>query len=265
MPGTRQGDSRRGRLWWRAYRRVGRLPRPVPALGRAVALGVMRPDDLHAFNVRWYAAQPARYGRPDYVESGFFDWEVAAVDGWFPASGRVLVAAAGAGREMLALHRRGYAVHGFDPSAELRACAAAPFAAAGLAATVDPAEHDRVPPLDGPYVAAVLGWSAYGFIATAERRVAFLAELSAALAPGAPVLLSMWGRRPPSRRYDAVLRVANLIRRARHAPPASPGDDLEPYFVHRFTAAEVRSELAAAGFEPLAVDLGRGFAVARRS
>lgn len=264
MPGGRGGDARRVWLWWRGFRRIGRALRPVPAVGRAVALGTLRADDFHAFNRRWYAAQPARYGHPDYVASGWFAWEAEAVERWFPRTGRVLVAAAGAGREMLALHRQGYAVEGFDPSAELRACSIEPFARAGLHAVVAPSEPDRCGPAVGPFDAVVVGWSAYGFIPTRARRVAFLSELAGVVQAGAPLLVSIWGRRPASRRYAVVLGAANGLRRLRRDVPLAPGDDLEPYFVHRFTRDELAAELRAAGFTVCDIDLVRGFAVARR-
>lgn len=258
--------SRRVRLHWALARR--RLPRPLPFLLRAIALGLMRPADLHALNIRWYAREVERYGAPAYVESGLFDWERAAIDATFPARGRVVVAAAGAGREMLALHRRGYEVAGSDPSSALRPRAAAPFERAGLAAMVAPALPDRCPRLPGaPFDAGVIGWSAYMFIPTAAAREGFLAELREQLRSGAPVLLSCWLREERgSRRSRVALGLTNVVRRILRVAPAAPGDELRPYFVHRFTPTELEGELVAAGFtlERFGRD-GGGHAVARLS
>lgn len=259
---------RRVRIHWALGRR--RLPRPLPFLLRATALGAFRPADLHALNARWYARDVERYGAPAYVESGLFVWEHEAIEASFPQTGRVLVAAAGAGREMLALHRRGYEVAGSDPSDELRARSAGPFAAAGLAAVVAPALPDRCPRHGGaPFDAAIVGWSAYMFIPSTAARVAFLRELCAQLAPGAPVLLSCWLREEATalpRKARLALALTNAVRGLRRAPRATSGDELRPYFVHRFTRSELEAELAAAGLllECFGRD-GGGHAVARLS
>ncbi|WP_210491620.1 class I SAM-dependent methyltransferase [Patulibacter sp. SYSU D01012] len=255
--------ARRVRAYWRTRGVLARLPRGLPTVLTGAWLGVLRPRDVHALDRLWYGTQLERYGTSEYVRSGLFPWEEAAVAAHFPAEGRVLVGAAGAGREMLALHRRGYRVDGFECNAGLRERAAGPFAAAGLAATVRAAEHDRCPPLDGPYDAAVVGWSAYMFIPTRGRRVAFLRELRDALVPGAPVLLSFRVRGGTTARDRVTAATANVLRRARRAEPARPGDGLEPFFVHRFTARELAEELETAGFALVAFAADSASAVAR--
>ena len=81
-----------------------------------------------------------------------------------------------------------------------------------------------------------------------ERRIGLLRAVRERLAPNGPVLLSFWSRDEHDGRARRVHRVASAIRWVLRREPPDLGDDLMPNVVHRFTEAQVREELEAAGF-----------------
>lgn len=76
---------------------------------------------------------------------GFFDWELRAVNRYFPPGSRVLVAAAGGGREVLALRRAGYQAQGFECNPALVEASRVMFAELGEPDGVTLCPPDQVP------------------------------------------------------------------------------------------------------------------------
>src|SRR5262245_21605165 len=96
-----------------------------------------------------------------YNRKGLWAWEQEMLERYFPAGARVLVASAGGGREMLALHRLGYEPDGFECNDRLRTFANDFLCGEGLLVTIHPASRDSCPAGLGLYDAAVVGWGAY--------------------------------------------------------------------------------------------------------
>src|SRR5258706_2663543 len=84
------------------------------SLIQGLALGLLTNTELERLTEYRYATCFSSYAEESYVNSGLFIWEREAIQRYFPPGGRVLVAAAGAGREMIALTRAGFVVDGFD-------------------------------------------------------------------------------------------------------------------------------------------------------
>jgi hypothetical protein len=244
----------------RAYFAATRVTNGALGLAQALAtgfwLGVLSRRRLAEVDDVYYAASS---GGVDYTGDahnlrGLFGWEADAVGRWFPAGGRVLVFAAGGGREVAALAALGFRVDGVECNAALVAAASRLADAAGAFGRVLAAPRDGLPPeIAGErYDAVIVGWSAYMLIAGRERRVALLRALRGHVAPGAPVLLSFFFRTPGSRHHRWTARVANAIRGVLGRERVEEGDMLGPNFHHDFTEAEVRGEMRDGGWEPVA-------------
>jgi hypothetical protein len=170
---------------------------------------------------------------------GLFDWEAAAVDGGFPPPpASILVGAAGAGREAIALEARGYAVTTFEPSKAL-ATSHAPHAA-GLVCL---GRYDELPllPADSagevvdlrrhaPFAAGICGWSSLSHLRTAAHRLDALRAMRALV--NGPLLVS----------YYAAPRAGS---------PAGHGRDwfsLDLGFIHEFAEREMAALAVEAGW-----------------
>ena len=84
-----------------------RLVRLASAVHEGFWLGCLSAEDLNAVTAGHYE-QSREYSSPEHNQRGLFDWEAAALNRYFQPGSRILVAAAGGGREILALRRAGF-------------------------------------------------------------------------------------------------------------------------------------------------------------
>lgn len=229
-----------------------RLVGVMTALHEGVWLGCLNADDLSAVTAKHFD-ESQYYASNEHNLSGFFNWEPPLLDRYFRRGSRILVAAAGAGREILALRKAGFDAEGFDCSLPLVRASEKIFDQLGEPKYVTHCPPNSVPP--GPqgapiYDGLIVGWSAYTHIPTKLRRIAFLQALRERALPHSPLLISFFPRVTYS--YDVVVyRTATLCRFFLRGDREllNPGDHLEwSRYVHRFSRDEVEAELRTAGF-----------------
>jgi hypothetical protein len=219
------------------------------AVHQGLWLGLFRAEDIAQANSTAYARWD-RYLSADYNRSGFADWERDAVVRHFPPDSTILVASAGAGREVLGLERLGYHPVGFDPSFELVAQGRRLIVSEGSTARLLLSLPDQVPPgVEGPFGGVLVGWGGYIHIHTRAARVSFLKNLRDLVDPNAPMILSFFLRSAEDRSFTATLGIARFVRALRRSrEPIELGDTIEGTFDHYFTWDEIESELAEGGF-----------------
>jgi hypothetical protein len=223
-----------------------------------------RPEERAAVNrMMWDASDDYLPGGVEYAQ-GLHDWERRAIlDPVFPQSGRILLAAAGGGRELGPLLKMGFDVVAFEPSPKL--CAASQEMAALYPRSIVirasfedlvEAATRRTGPL-APYVlkepfdAVILGWTSFTFLITAdERRELLLA--ARATAPKAPLLLSFAAqdRLKQNRTERWRPRVGRICRLLGAPSSRDPGDRFVPKmgFWHYLTKEEFHAAVQGAGY-----------------
>lgn len=198
---------------------------------------------------------------------GLFEWErLALQSAVVPRSGRVLVGAAGGGREAHALAKMGYEVLAFEPNEVLargatetartlpqvtvvRACYA------DLVAAVRRREGPLAAELNGGrFDLVVLGWGSLTHLVDETERVQLLRAVRD-LAPGAPVLASFYMKQAydgpiqgKSERLRALVRVLATHLGAPHRPSRGVGFQNNGGFVYTFTANEIDKLASACGY-----------------
>lgn len=240
----------------RAYLAIDRFLmralRGVEALHRGVWLGAMRVAALHETTARFYRGNPL-YFDSAHNDAGLFSWEKEALGSWFANVDSIVIAGCGGGREVHALARSGYQITGFDPDQAFVAHAAqSDWPGCLHKPRLLVSEMDGIPQDIGRHDAAIIGWGAYTHIVGRATRVNFLTQLAERLPDDAPLLLSFWGRVAGDKQV-ALMHGAASLTAALTCNPRKPelGDGLRRFFVHMFDEADIRQELASAGFELL--------------
>jgi SAM-dependent methyltransferase len=194
-------------------------------------------------------------------EGGLFGWEQALLERLgIPKSGRVLLAAAGGGRELKALLDRGLSVTAFEPNPVL--FEGARQVGSVVARVVQASYADLVAAAGGKgplaevagqaFDCVLFGWGSFTHLTERDLQLAVLSA-ARSLAPGAPLAFSFFVRtqNPPnsrSARMRGVLR--DLLRRAGSKQSVEPGlgYDYGGGFVYSFTMEEVAELAHRAGY-----------------
>lgn len=224
-----------------------RLTRLLSGVYTGIGLGILAQEDLHVVSELKYGGE-AFYRTEEYNKRGLWDWERRAVERYFAGCKRVLIMAAGGGREFLALRKRGLEVDGFESDPGLVRFANELLEKEGLAFEVGLAPWDHCPVGDRRYDGAIVGWGAYMHIRGRRRRATFLRELRDKLEAGSPILLSFYTRMGKSRYFPMVAGIGNVPAQILGRDRVEVGDCMIPNFAHFFTREEVESELGEGGF-----------------
>lgn len=214
-------------------------------------------DELDALTVRLYALAPGLYGRRS-LEA----WEAAMFDRALPpAPARVLVTAAGSGREARALIAEGYLVDCLEPvPAMAEACAAVEgigdvwtASHSDLVTAVEQGGGPAAALADRRFDAIVVGWGSFTHVLSRDRQHRLLAACDR-LAPSGPIFVSFFARAQGTSRQTRSLELGSRLGRRLAAGRGLERGDLQIGlawhlgFTHALTTEEI---------EALAVALGR--------
>lgn len=171
-----------------------------------------------------------RYHDTDRHEH-LFSWEEEALEACFPAApSRLLLGAAGGGREARALIARGHEVLAFEPSQDLLARLRATPCASPSRLHAHPGCYEdlssdtalrRAVEAHAPYNGVIIGWGSLTHILY-DRDVVSLLRVFLELAPGAPVLASCLQGAPPET-SKARRRLRRLLTRLVRDPERFSG------------------------------------------
>jgi hypothetical protein len=163
----------------------------------AILNGVLRDTEKEALSIDLYDAS----FRPDNDHDGLYEWEQQWFERRLPAPpASILIGAAGAGREALALRKLGYRIQAFEPSASaFRLCQSKlgsdsvdQASYQDLIATVLRGETTRLRlASEARFDAVLLGWGSFGHVLRYADRLELLRACDR-IAPHGPVLLSIF-------------------------------------------------------------------------
>ena len=237
------------RLSVASSRVVSRLVGGLWSVHSGFWLGVLSDRAVEQSTELFYASNP-RFLDAEHNTAGLYPWEQELVAAYCPAGGRILVPAAGGGREVIALAEMGYEAVGYDPSPELVSLGNELISDMHSDAVLLLSHGSEQPAdLGPPFDSVLFGWGGVSHIRGSATRVATLERVLDVLKPGGSLIVSFLSREPESRRFTLTYRVATWIRRlVRSGVTVELGDTVDGSFDHYFTFDEVTAESAAAGF-----------------
>jgi hypothetical protein len=213
-------------------------------------LGCLDSDDLTAVTIRNFQ-RSRMYNGAEHNQSGLLRWEREAIDRFFQPGSRVLIAASGGGRELIALHGLGFRADGFDCTPGLVETSRRLLQGLGVPSSVMLCAPNDVPGESSVHDSLIVGWTAYTHIPGSARRIAFLRKLRASVPTGSPLLVSFWVRDGTAADEGRVFALARRLRsiRGRSADSLERGDHVtDRGYQHCFVRAEIEAELKAGGF-----------------
>jgi hypothetical protein len=245
-----------------ATRAIDRAYQRFDGARRELVLALASDRLLARYNDLAYARSKSYHPQAAEYRTGLLTWEDATIGAHFPSPpARVLVGAAGGGREAFALAERGYAVVAFEPSGLVELMAEA-RGAGGV--DVYRARYDQLPRVHtiegrevdlssaGRFDAGIIGWASFSHLASDRERIDALRSF-AALVDG-PVLVSFFGWiRPDMVPEPTGLRRVLLKRFGERRPGSLFSVDVGLY--RQLTEDDLRSMAAAAGVDVVAVDM----------
>ncbi len=162
-----------------------------------------------------YSSRSGQYVHNGYNNSGLYDWERRAIDDYFPKSpARILLTAAGGGREAIALAQLGYEVVALEPEEQFyfeltKACAG------DESLTAMQTSHEQLiatPPTDLPcFDGVVIGWGSFSHLPKRDEVYALMETLQG-LCPKGPILTSFFVRQPPHQLSRSRQRLRQFIK-----------------------------------------------------
>lgn len=262
----RMAQIERPRVWhqfiWRSRLMAQRLLRWRLGLAKGMflaaraieffALGIVRSKDLLETNRRFYTDQTRVAWMNKEIRVDLFPQEAQLLERLSLNAGRALILGCGAGRESIALAKRGWTVVGVDASDSL--IQAASRKAAQEAVAIDWVCHDITQslPVEGSFDLVCLFNIFYSLIPGRSNRLNILKSCKERLKPTGIYLVSFMktgGGRSRKVRWAHLLR-KGLAWCLRGYLECQLGDHWERggFFVHDFSAGEFEEEAAQAGF-----------------
>jgi hypothetical protein len=233
---------------------ISRLQRLINALFVGFWLGVLDRQELHLIDQIFYDGK-THYEDKDYLGQnynlrGLWDWEDKVIGQYFQNMTNLMLIGAGGGREVIALHRLGYEVDGFECNQTLVETANRLLKEQNIDATISKVDRDKCPNSQKIYDGLIVGWGSYMLIQGREHRIALLKTMRALVSLNAPILISFFCCSQVTKHNQMIATFGNFFRRILHRDPIEAGDVLLPWcYVHYFLKEEIELELNQAGFE----------------
>jgi len=213
-----------------------------------LAAGALTAADLRAAQLDEWRSFNAT---ADQTATGLMPWEERFYDTCLAPGDRILLIGCGAGRDLIALARRGICVDGVEPVPELAAAGRTHAAQHDVATTITTAAFGGDSTVSA-YDAYVFSYFCYTYIRGAASRIDALRAIRRA-APNARVLVSAPARESARELGFRFVRLGNLLGaadwRAERGDVFGIDESLGcPRYYHAFTEPQLEEEMRAGGF-----------------
>jgi hypothetical protein len=219
----------------------------LDALFSGFWLGVMSRKSLD-YSDELYYNRTKYYSEEKYNKSGLFDWEKPFIEKYFTGGHTILLIAAGAGRETLALTGLGFEVESYECNPGLIEVGNSLLEKSKTDKRIKYLPRNSVPAEVSKYDGIIIGWGAYSHIEGREKRLSFLNALKPFFQENTRLMISFIWITRKSWKDRMIINISNFFRFFRRKEKSEQGDRLVPDFIHYFDEEEIRKELGQSGF-----------------
>ncbi len=213
-------------------------------------LGVMSEKSLDLYDELHYN-NSEKYADDNYNLSGLFEWEKERIEKYFSKAKKILLLAAGGGRETVALIRMGFDIDSYECNKVLIEYGNAFLQKYTKNFKIKYLPKDSTPEEVKKYDGIIIGWGAYSHIRGSKKRIAFLEQLQPFLNKDAPLMISFLTKEEKGRQEKITKKVSDFFRFLRNKDKIETGDRLQASFVHYFTKQEIIKELTQSNYKVL--------------
>jgi hypothetical protein len=211
-------------------------------------LGIMGEKSLDAVDDLAYARKKL-YSDEIYNTSGLFEWEKTMIEKYFKDIRDLLLIAAGAGREVIELSKRGFELDSYECNPGLVKSGNALLEKKGISVRIKLLPRDQVPSDIREYEGIIIGWGAYSHMRGSKRRKSFIMQLKPFLKEKAPLMISFVTRKGNTIHDNIIYFVSNFFRFFKGKRRTERGDRMDYQFFHYFSEDEIVSELQTCGYK----------------
>ena len=213
-------------------------------------LGIMSEKNLDLYDELHYN-KSEKYTDDNYNLSGLFEWEKERIEKYFSKSKKILLLAAGGGREALALIRMGFDIDSYECNKVLVDYGNVFLEKYTKNFKIKYLSKDSTPDVVKKYDGIIIGWGAYSHNRGSKKRIVFLEKLQPFLNKDAPLIISFLTKEEKGRQERVTKKVADFFRSLRNQDKIETGDRLQASFVHYFTKEEIINELIQSNYKIL--------------
>ncbi len=226
---------------------LGRVAGGIGAVSDGIGFGLLRHGEIDQVVSDYYQSGRS-WAEGLHNARGLFGWDQRVAHQLLAANSRILLVAAGGGREVLALTLQGHLVEAYECEPSLVVAANVFLASVGQTVRISHLTRNKAPADGGPVDVVWIGWGAYTHIMDRTTRILFLRGLASRLVSGGKLVVSFWTRDHSGAYYSVCCALANTLRLVTGGRGAERGDTLQPLFGHCFDRGAIGEELSQAGF-----------------
>lgn len=197
-------------LLFKLTKRIWKFIYQLDLINEAFWLAVLSKKSLETLLQKHYESGK-RYTNNENTLKGLFTWEKEIANKFTPPQSRIIIIAAGGGREAFALAQRSCIVEAYETDKKMVSYAQSVFKDKNLPVTFSQHEINTIP--SGTCDVFWFGWGVYTHFIGQENRVQLLVEASLRIEENGYIIISYWRETRSIERINKIQSITQKLKR----------------------------------------------------